>query len=81
MLKNKVTEIKNKKELLNTIGDWNTILTTVNYEFGSNKITFKYNGQIVIFESDSLESPAFFAYQFHKISNKQYQNILMKGVK
>lgn len=71
--------IKNKKELLNIIGEWNTIMTTVKYELGSYEIVLKYNGQSVLFQSKNQKTPAFLAWQFHQISNKQYQKFFNEG--
>ena len=65
--------IRDKKELLNIIGDWTTAMTTVNYELGSFEIILKYNGQSVLYQSDNKKTPAFLAWQFHQISSKQYQ--------
>lgn len=78
---NEIKTITNKKELLNNIGNWPTVMTTVSYELGKHEITLKYNGQIVLFKSDNQKFPAFIAAQFHEITNKQYQDFSMKGVK
>jgi len=74
--------ITDKKELMKNVGDWNTIMTGVDYEIGSSEITLKYNGQVVIFQHDNKATVAFYAWQFHQITTKQYQDLFnMKGAK
>ena len=64
--------ITDKKEFLNTIGDWNTILVDVDYQLGDNQIKLTYQGETVLYRNNDVKSVAFYALAFHGITHKDY---------
>jgi len=64
--------ITNKKDFLNKVGDWNTLLVHVDYQFGANQIKLTYQGETVLYRNNDVKSVAFYALAFHGITHKDY---------
>lgn len=70
--------ITNKKELLNIVEVWPTANVLVNYKFGGNEITLKYNNQSILYKSNSIKDVGYIALEFGGIGNEQYSQLSLK---